>query len=558
MAWALPGMGFQPGCAVLVWKIREIMKKIFFFISLLLFSFLTAFTQPTRPGLVVGIVVDQMRPDYLTRFYEQYTGDGFRQLMNNGLVMWNVHYNYIPTYTGPGHASIYSGTTPRYHGIVGNDIYNRRLGKTEYCVEDSMVSIVGNKSPGKGGFSPYRLLSTNIADELKLYSNKHSKVISLSLKDRAAILPAGHMADYALWFDKTTGFFVSSTFYLKKLPLWVDNFNQANMADQYSGKIWEPLLPENEYPSSIDVTPYLNKRQHSFPHKLNENRYQSLYESPYANSLLTDLAIEAIKNCGFGKGTTPDLLAISYSGTDAVGHLYGPNSKEVNDTYLRLDIDLARLIKTLDQYVGHDNYILFLTADHGVAEIPAYLKDQKVPSDTIDYKALVKKATDYLNSKLPNGKWINTLVNNQFFLNHALIQKNKLNLKKVQNILADFLREQNGIAAVYTASQLEETEFTTNLGMRVQNGYSPKRSGDLMLVLEPGWFEGEPWEIVTHGTGYSYDTNVPLIWFGAGITKGETWKRYEITDIAPTLSMILRINYPSASIGNPIPGIFNK
>ncbi|MEI6900873.1 MAG: alkaline phosphatase family protein [Bacteroidota bacterium] len=529
------------------------MKKLLFIISCLLIV-LSANAQSIKgPKLIVGIVVDQMRPDYLTRFKDQFGKEGFNNLRENGVMMWNVHYNYVPTYTGPGHASIYSGTTPRYHGIIGNDIYYRDLDTTLYCVADPTVDIIGNPKVFKGGFSPHRLLSTNIADELKLFSNKRSKVISLSLKDRAAILPAGHMADYALWFDKSTGNFVSSSFYLKNLPDWVTEFNKSGKADKYSADSWNPLPESQNCPTCIDVTPYLPKGVHNFPHPLGEKRYTSLYESPFANSLLTDLAIEAIKNSNLAKGETPDLLAISYSSTDAVGHIYGPNSKEIFDTYLRLDMDLARLIQALDQNVGRENYVLFLTADHGVADIPAYLKNQKVPADTLDHGKLLGDANAFLNKQYGvDKKWIETIINDQVYLNLHKIRKMNLELKEVENQLAGFLIQQKGIAMVYTSEQMNESDFRTNMGMRVQNGFSPKLSGDLMLILEPGWFEGDSRAVATHGTGYSYDTNAPLFWFGGGIKTGEDWNRHDITDIAPTISMLLHIPYPSACIGNPM------
>ncbi|MFZ4523157.1 MAG: alkaline phosphatase PafA [Bacteroidales bacterium] len=540
------------------------MRKPFFAIILLSIITLPVFAQLKRPKLIVGIVVDQMRPDYLTRFYDQFGEGGIKTLMSGGFTMWNIHYNYIPTYTGPGHASIYSGTTPRYHGIIGNDIYYRDEKKSEYCVNDTF-NVVGNKITEVGkGMSPHRLISTNICDELKICTNKRSKIISISLKDRAAILSGGHLADCVFWFDQKTGNFVSSSYYTKQFPLWVERFNDKNLAFSYTNEKWTPLYGNDYYSDCVTDTTICaisktgEKVLPLFPHDLQvtlnskDAKYSLLYKSPMANSLLTDLAIDAIKNGELGSGGNPDFLAISYSSTDVVGHLYGPLSKEVKDTYLRLDHDLDRLIKTLDQTIGRENYVLFLTADHGAPEIPQYLVNQKIPAGYLYHKPLIQLASGFLDQKFSAGSWIDTLMNDQFFLNRKLISEKGLDLKTVQTQLADFLVQQKGIAFAYSASAMNESEFTANLAMCLQNGFQPKHSGDVLMVMEPGFFEYEDGYLVEHGSGYNYDTNVPLIWFGQHIQQGESWQLHHITDIAPTLSMILRIKYPSACIGNPI------
>ena len=540
------------------------MNKSFLAVIFLILITIPGMAQLKRPKLVVGIVVDQMRPDYLTRFYDQFGDGGFKKLMSDGFTMWNIHYNYIPTYTGPGHASIYSGTTPRYHGIVGNDIYYRDAKKSEYCVNDTF-NVVGNglAEPGKG-MSPRKMIATNICDELKLCTNNQSKVISISLKDRAAILSGGHSADYALWFDQNTGNFVTSSYYANQLPPWVVALNDRNLAFSYINEKWTPLFERGYYSDCITDTAICailktgEKVLPLFPHELQlplnsmDAKYSLLYKSPLANSLLTDMVIGAIKNGDLGKGKNPDFLAISYSSTDVVGHLYGPLSKEIKDTYLRLDQDLERLINTLDQTIGAGNYVLFLTADHGIPESPQYLADQKIPAGYLHHKSLIKLATEFLDTRLSAGKWVDTLMNDQFFLNRKLVSEKGLDLKSVQTQLANYLMQQKGISFAYTASEMNESEFSASTGMCVQNGFQPKLSGDVLMVMEPGYFEYEDGYLVEHGSGYNYDTHVPLIWYGQNINKGESWQLHYITDIAPTLSMILRIKYPGASIGNPI------
>jgi predicted AlkP superfamily pyrophosphatase or phosphodiesterase len=549
------------------------MKKNLFTLLLLLCASLTSFAQLNHPKMVVGIIVDQMRPDYLTRFYKYYDAGGFKTLMSDGYSMWNVHYNYIPTYTGPGHASIYSGTTPRFHGIIGNDIYYREKHKLQYCVLDTSVVILGNdrknasysKKDSMEGMSPQRLLVSNICDELKVFTSNKSKIISISVKDRAAILSAGHLADYVLWFDQKTGNFVTSSYYPKGMPGWAEDFNRKKYADSIikeNSDQWIPLFKSNNYYSDCDTAVFVRTPDTAFtlpgfPHKINKknNKYSNFYHSPFSNTLLTDLAIEAIKKGDLGKGPVPDFLQISYSSTDAVGHWYGPFSKEIKDTYLRLDKDLERLIQTLDQTIGKDNYVLFLTADHGIPEIPK--ESGKVPGGYINPKGLYTSANTFLNRKfhLTSVRFIETLINDQFYLDSASISKNKLDMKVVQTELADFLIHQHGIALAYTASELNRGEHLSDIGSLVQNGFQPKLSGDVAMVLESGFMEPDYQDknvVVEHGSGYSYDTNVPLIWYGQNIKKGETWQLHYITDIAPTLSMLLRIKYPSACFGNPI------
>ncbi len=546
------------------------MKKILFSLIILITVCSASLAQPTRPKLVVGIVVDQMRPDYLTRFYNDFGDGGFKKLMAEGYTLWNVHYNYVPTYTGPGHASIYSGTTPRFHGIIGNDIYDRQTKKSSYCVKDTF-DIIGNAKTESGkGMSANRLIASNICDELKLCTNKKSKVFSISMKDRAAILSGGHLADYALWFDQSTGNFVTTTCYAGTLPPWVISFNDRHLASGYTTDNWNPLYGDDRYTDCVvdttlcAITKTGGKILPRFPHALKQPAgatqptYSPLYNSPFGNALLTDLAIETLQHAELGKGLDPDFLAISYSSPDGVGHLFGPHSKEMKDTYLRLDKDLERLINTLDQSVGKNNYVLFLTADHGVADNPNYLMNQKIPAGYVYSSALVKSASEFLSTRFSAGKWIDKFTNDQFYLNRELIREKGFDLKTMQDQLAEFLIGQKGIAFAYTATAMNETEFTSGIALCVQNGFQPKHSGDVMMVMEPGYFEYGAGSVADHGSAYHYDTHVPLIWYGDNIRKGESWQLHYITDVAPTLSMILRIKYPSACVGNPIVEISTK
>jgi arylsulfatase A-like enzyme len=512
------------------------------------------------PKLLVGIMVDQMRPDYLTRFHDQFGPDGFNRLLREGFQCRNTHYNYIPTVTGPGHSSVYTGTTPRYHGIVGNSWYDRRLRHDVYCTDDTTVQLVGG---AKGmGVSARNQLSTTLGDELKMTYGGRSKVLSLSLKDRASALPAGHMADGAYWLDVNTGNFISSTYYVPTLPAWVQEFNAQKKADYYRQQTWTPLKPASAYLNSLaDSNRYervfKGKTAATFPYDLsklaplNPPAYESMYTSPFGDNLLTDLTLAALKNTDLGRDDVPDLLAVSYSSPDAVGHTFGPLSKEENDLYLRLDLEIARLLQALDQTVGKGNYTIFLTADHGASEVTRYLADHQLPVGAFDRRATYQAAGAYLAAQLGPGQWLEKESNNTYFFSRPLLTQRKIELAHAQQVLAEFLRDQPGIAQVNTTSQLLNGGYTTGLEAKLVAGLYYPRFGDVRYELLPGW-TGDIGVGASHGTGYAYDSHVPLLWFGAGIPAGVSYAPHTITDIAPTAAMLLNSKLPSACTGQPI------
>lgn len=525
--------------------------------------------QLKRPKLVVGIVVDQMREDFLFRYYDQYGNGGFKRFMKQGFVCRNVHYNYVPTITAVGHASIWSGTTPKFHGIVGNSWYDRQLKKVVYCVEDSTVKIVGNTTAGTTmGVSTRNLLPTNLADELKIATNQKGKVISISLKDRAAALSSGHMADGVYWLDLISGNFVSSSFFTNQLPGWLQEFNQRRIPFKYVDQQWNLLLPIDKYPFSLeDDSPYEEvmpgKDRPVFPYDLkamtavSNPLFEVLNRSPWGNTLLTDLALEVLKQEKMGTDQIPDLLQISFSSTDAIGHTYGPFSLEINDTYLRLDRELERLFQELDKKVGKDNYVVFLTADHGVGDIPAFLKDRKIPSGDLKIKVLTENLKAYLHAELGEGTWIDTIRNEMVYLNRFLIKSRGLNLEDVQNQVSRYLKDVEGIFQTYTATQLDEQEFTQHFSVKVQNGFNYKRCGDVKFILDAGWY-ADLYTAATHSAPQNPDSHVPLLFYGAGIKKGESFDKHAITDLAPTVSMMLDIKVPSACTGSALSEMLNK
>lgn len=512
-----------------------------------------------KPKLVVGILVDQMRQEYFHKYQDRYTEGGFKRLMKEGFMMKNAHYNYIPTYTGPGHASVYTGTTPATHGIIANNWYVRNLGRMIYCAEDSTVSAVGG-SVESGNISPRNMYSTTISDELRFASNKRSKVVGIAIKDRGASLPAGHLGD-AYWFDSKTGEFMTSTYYHEKLPNWVADFNKKALPKKYLSKKWETLFPINTYIQSITDNndfegPFIGMETTSFPHDLpalmeNNDGYGLISTTPFGNSLTLDMAYAAIDGEKLGKRGETDLLAVSFSSPDYIGHRFGPTSVEVEDNYLRLDRDLEKFFNYLDKEYGKDGYLVFLTADHAVADIVDYMLSENVPAGNFNTRYILTQMRGFSSINYGEGNWILNFSNEQVFINHELAKEKGVEVEKIQKDLAEFLLRFNGIKEVYTATDMRRMEYLNGKKHLLQMGYNHKASGDLLLILEPAWLSSS-YRGTTHGTGYTYDTHVPIVFMGWNVPSGESSRYVTITDIAPTLSMMLNIRLPNGSTGQPI------
>ena len=540
--------------------------KNFIFLIILSLTFNSAFAQtpqinpinPDKPKLVVGIVVDQMRFDYLIRFWDKYENDGFKRLVNEGFNFKNNHFNYIPTYTAPGHASVYTGTTPQNHGIIGNGWYNKFEEKDVYCVEDSNYESIGTTSSA-GKMSPHRMLSTTVADENRLFTQMKGKTIGIGLKDRSAILPAGHTANAAYWFHgMDEGKWISSSFYMNKLPQWVQDFNNSGKASSYL-KEWKTLGAIETYsesgPDQNNFERGFSGRT-TFPYNLAElapdnGQFELLKNTPFGNSITTDFAIAVLEAEKLGTDVFTDFLNISYSSTDYIGHNFGVNSKEVQDAYMRLDKDLAKLLKALDEKVGEGNYTLFLTSDHGGVDVPSYLQSVNIPAGYFEDKAFEDDLKEFVEEKFGNKDLIEMVSNYQIFLNYETLSKEKIEASNVEDAIAHFVLQKPQINKVYTRTQLEANEFSSGISGLVQNGFNQRRSGDVIFVLKPAIISYSKTGS-THGSGFSYDTQAPLIFFGNGIQHGDTSKRSEIIDIAPTISTILGISFPSASSGNPL------
>jgi len=520
----------------------------------------TTNAKTSQPKLVVGIVVDQMRYDYLTRFAAKYGSGGFKRMMNEGFNCKNNHYNYVPTYTAPGHASIYTGTTPKYHGIISNNWYDKDIKKSVYCAEDNTVTSVGTKDDA-GKMSPNRMITTTFTDENRLFTQMQGKTIGISIKDRGAILPAGHTANGAFWFHgKDEGRFITSSYYMNELPKWVQDFNDSDIAESYL-KTWDTYYDISTYTESgSDLNNFeggfKGKETATFPYDLatlqdTNKGFDIIKATPYGNSIVADLAIASIKGEQLGADNITDVLAVSFSSTDYVGHNFGVNSKEIEDTYIRLDKDLERLFNALDAQVGKGEYTVFLTADHAAVNVPSYLQSVKIPAGYVNSSELKTKVNTFMESTYGASDLIESISNNQVFFNRTKLQSLKLNLQEVQLALVNEMIAYKHVSKVYTGTTMQSTSFTTGIEELIQNGYNQKRSGDVIFVYDPAVISYSKTGS-THGSSFSYDTHVPLLFFGHGIAKGSTVQKTIVTDIAPTMAIMLGVNFPNGATGQPL------
>jgi predicted AlkP superfamily pyrophosphatase or phosphodiesterase len=522
------------------------------------------FAQKKAPKLMVGIVVDQMCYEYLYRYYDQFSDSGFVKLMQQGTNCKNTHYNYVPTYTGPGHASIYTGTTPTNHGIIANQWFVKETGKSINCVEDKSAKTVGSTSTN-GQCSPQNLLVNTITDQLKMtYAN--SKVISVSIKDRGAILPGGHLSDGTYWYDKSEGKMITSDYFKSSLPSWVNQFNSQNLPDQLMKSDWTMLKSiENYNASGPDNSPYehllAGKSTPTFPYNFsNEKKKYSLFTYlPAANSYLKEFAIKAIESEKLGQDEVTDFLAISFSSTDILGHAFGPQSVEVEDMYLRLDLEIAALLSYLESKIGKDSFTLFLTADHAVLPVPQLLIDKKLPGGYLPLSTPMMNLNDKLSSKF-GAKFIQSYQNNNIYLDDATLKLLNVSKDSVQEYIRKEIEQWEGVKKVYLSNEIEEQTFPSKWSTMIQNGWLKERNGDLFIMLEPGYLsideDIEKDKLGTsHGSAFNYDTHVPLLWYGKNIPSKEIYDNLEIIDITATLAFLLDVSLPNATTGKPILGI---
>lgn len=537
---------------------------------LLLFLLLNniASAQPVkieRPKLVVGIVVDQMRWDYLYRYYDRYAADGgFKRLLNKGFSCENTFINYLPTYTACGHTALYTGSVPAIHGITGNEWYDNVARKAMYCASDSLVTGAGTTAAA-GQMSPRNMQVTTVCDELKLATNFRSKVIGIAIKDRGGILPAGHAANAAYWYEAATGNWISSSYYMKDLPAWVKSFNARKLPDTYFKQGWKTLYPAETYSqSTADEMPFEGRppgfEQAKFPYNLTSmagKNYGALPFTPYGNTITKEMAVAAVNAEQLGADSITDFLALSFSSTDYVGHVFGPNSIEAEDTYLRLDRDLGELFRFLDEKAGKDQYLVFLSADHGAAHAAGFSKANRLPGGAVGYGDIEGKLDSALRKKFGNYAFIEASENAQIFLNHYLIDSLRMDANTVKEFAIETLSSLPAVDKVYDLININRSTIQEKIKLRLVNGYYKSRSGDIQILLKAGWMSGATTG-TTHGSWNPYDSHIPLLWYGWHIKPGSTHREIYMTDVAPTIAGMLKIQMPSGCIGTVVEELFTN
>lgn len=511
-----------------------------------------------RPKLVVGIVIDQMRWDYLYRYQKRYTDGGFKRLLNEGFSCENTVIPYVPSVTAIGHTCIYTGSVPSIHGIAGNNFVKN--GEKVYCTDDDTVKPVGSNSEA-GLMSPRNLWVTTIGDEMKIASNGRAKVVGVALKDRASILPAGHNPDGAFWFDDKSGNFITSTHYMDQLPKWVEAFNSKKPPEHYLSEKWNTLYPKDTYTESTsDENEYENGIKKgvkatlplNLPELYKKYGYNIIRNTPFGNSLTFDMAKAAIDGEQLGADDETDLLAVSCSSTDYIGHQVGTHAVETEDTYLRLDKAIADFLSYLDAKVGKGNYLVFLSADHGAMNNARFLQDRRIPAGNWDDGVAAKKLNEMIAKEFPNtSDLVKTVMNYQVFFNREVIKNQHLDFAKIKQTVVDFLKEDS---CVLYACDMEKTmteSIPEEVKYRIVNGYNRERSGNIQIVLKPNFYT-HGMKGTDHGAWNLYDTHIPLVFMGWGIKHGATTKRTFMTDIAPTIGALIHVQAPNGCVGQPI------
>ncbi|AZA86627.1 alkaline phosphatase family protein [Chryseobacterium shandongense] len=519
-----------------------------------------------RPKLVVGLVVDQMRWDYLYRYYNKYGNVGFKRLLNTGYSLNNVHIPYVPTVTALGHTCIYTGSVPAIHGIAGNDWTDKETGKNVYCTTDESVKPVGTTNVKVGSHSPKNLWSTTISDELRMATNFQGKVIGVSLKDRASILPAGHTPNGAFWFDDSTGDFITSSWYMNDLPQWVKAFNARKMPEKLVANGWNTLLPIDQYTESspdnsawegllgsakTPVFPYSNLAADY------KDRKDNIRYTPFGNTLTLKLAEAAVEGEKLGSDDIVDMLAVNLASTDYAGHKFGPNSIEVEDVYLRLDQDLAQFFNYLDSKVGKGQYTVFLSADHGGAHSVGFLQEHKITTGFFG-DGMEKNMNEKLKEKFGVDKLINAIDNYQIYFDRKLLKEHKLDLDEVKDFTVEEIENDPNDLYAVSVTKVQQSTIPEPIKQRIINGINRQRSGDIQLISHDSMLPPYSKTGTTHSVWNSYDAHIPLIFMGWGIQHGESNQAYFMTDIAPTVSSLLKIQFPSGNIGNPITEVIGK
>ena len=542
---------------------------IFFsFLALVKLSGQGAYIPPDKPHLVIGIIVEELNYNQLEKFHDKLGENGIKKLINEGTYFKNASYEYLLTQSAPGHATIATGSEPSFHGITSDEWYVPLKNELLNCTKDVNVNSVGG-SFESGLHSPINLLVSTFSDELAMATNRKAKVFGIGLRESSAILSAGHAANAAYWFDNSTGTWMTSSYYIPALPEWVNDFNAMKFSDAYLNSTWNLLKPLNYYAdclpdsnsfemgfNNINYFPYDLKKLRSKNLFNFKNDYSLLRETPFGNSFTTSFAIRLIKNEHLGKGDATDYLSICYSATDYIGHRFGPSSVEMGDAILRLDDDIKNLLTFLNDSIGKKNVLIYFTAAHGISEIPAVLEKNRIPSGYFQQNQALQLLRSYLNAVYGEGDWVKGYSEKQIFLNRTLIEDARLSLDDVQKKVARFLVQFTGVQAAYPYSAFETNDFGTGNLKRIINNFSPQRSGDVIVILNPGWVEKESDYVTNYNSPYEYDSHVPLIWYGWTINRATVTRQVNMTDIAATLSTLCKVPYPNACTGEPMFELF--
>ncbi|MFZ1527603.1 MAG: alkaline phosphatase PafA [Ferruginibacter sp.] len=514
----------------------------------------------SRPKLIVGLVVDQMRWDYLYRYNDLYGNGGFKRILRQGFSCENTMIPYIPTYTAVGHSCIYTGSVPAIMGIVGNNWYDKSIRKGMYCTTDTSVQGVGGTGAA-GQMSPKNLWATSITDELQMSTNFRSKVIGISLKDRGAILPAGHSATAAYWYDK--GKFISSTYYMNALPKWVNDFNAKDYPAKTMNGVWNTLLPIEKYSmSTADAKHHEGTMPgistNTFPYRFDtvaaSKKPETFRYTPFGSTYTIDFAKAALENEKMGVGAFTDFLCISVSSTDYAGHSFGPNSIELEDTYLRLDKDLESFLQYLDAKVGKGNYLFFLSADHGAAHNVGFMKENKMPAGNFSEGSFKTELNKMIADSTGLSNAVLAVENYQVYIDFDGLQKSGKDVGFVKQLIMKALRMKPFVTDVFETSKIQQASIAQPIKERLINGFSAVRSGDIQFLVKPSWFDGSE-KGTTHGAWNPYDSHIPLVWFGWGVKAGKTNRETYMTDIAPTIAAMLQIQMPNGCVGRVIPEV---
>jgi predicted AlkP superfamily pyrophosphatase or phosphodiesterase len=538
-------------------------------ILLLIFSFTGlmgqgAYIPPDKPKLIIGIVVEQLRYDQVEKFRSKFCENGIRKLLNEGTFFQNASFQYMLTQSAPGHTTISTGAEPSLHGITSDSWYLPLKNEQIYCTKDASVNPAGG-SYESGLHSPVNLQVSTFSDELKMATNRKSKVFAVGLKENSSIFSAGHAADAAYWYDNTTGTWMTSSYYIDSLPSWVNDFNALNYPEKYLTNSWTLLRPYQDYSDCISDTNKFEagfNGQNYFPYDLKklstrgkagtDRDYSFLRETPFGNTVTTEFAKRLIEKEGLGKDDVTDFLTVCYSATDYIGHRFGPSSFEMADAIYRLDKDIEDLLKYLNETMGKKNILVYFTSAHGISEIPGVLESIRIPAGIFKQDQAIYLLKSYLKASYGDGEWIKGYSEKQLFLNRTLIEDAKIPLEEIQKKVARFLVQFSGVAAAYPYSAFEANDFGNGNLKKIINNFNPQRSGDVIIVLNSGWVEKESNYVTNHNSPYEYDSHVPLIWYGWSVNRATVTRKVNMTDIAATLSSLCKIPYPNGCTGEPM------